>query len=84
MRVTAKLPRLGETVDEVVVLEWRKSIGDDVAEGEPLLSVDTAKVQAEVPAPVTGRLVEHLVEPDDEISTGTPIAILEVGQPNER
>lgn len=77
MRVTVKLPRLGETVDEVVVIEWLKQVGDDVADGEPLLSVDTAKVESEVPAPVAGRLVEQLVKPDDELTTGAPVAVLE-------
>jgi 2-oxoglutarate dehydrogenase E2 component (dihydrolipoamide succinyltransferase) len=77
MRVTAKLPRLGETVDEVVVLEWHKQVGDDVAQGEPLLSVETAKAVTDVPAPVSGRLVELLVAPDDEVTTGTPVAVLD-------
>lgn len=79
MRVTVKLPRLGETVDEVVVIEWHKQVGDDVAEGESLLSVDTAKVESDVPAPVAGRLVEQLVAADDEITTGTAVAVLEAG-----
>lgn len=78
MRVTVKLPRLGETVDEVVVIEWHKQVGDNVAENEALMSVDTAKVASEVPAPVSGRLVEQLVKADDEITTGTPIAVLDV------
>jgi glutaconyl-CoA/methylmalonyl-CoA decarboxylase subunit gamma len=77
MRVTVKLPRLGETVDEVVVIEWLKGVGDEVAEGEALLSVDTAKVESEVPAPVAGRLVEQLVKPDDELTTGDPVAVLD-------
>lgn len=76
MRVTVKLPRLGETVDEVVVIEWLKKPGDDVTEGEPLLSVDTAKVESEVPAPVSGQLVEQLVKADDEITTGTAVAVI--------
>lgn len=78
MRVTVKLPKLGETINEVVVLEWLKDVGDDVAENEPLLSVDTAKVESEVPAPVSGRVVELLVAPDDEITTGSPLAVIEM------
>ncbi|TDE09860.1 biotin/lipoyl-containing protein [Jiangella asiatica] len=78
MRVTVKLPRLGETVDEAVVLEWYKQVGDEVAENEPLLAVDTAKVQSDVPAPVRGQLTEQLVAPDDEVTTGTPIAVIVV------
>lgn len=78
MRVTVKLPRLGETIDEAVVIEWHKQVGDQVAENEPLLSVDTAKVQSDVPAPVAGTLAEQLVKPDDEITTGAPVAVIVV------
>lgn len=77
MRVTVKLPRMGETVDEVVVLEWLKGTGEAVTEGEPLLAVETDKTNSEVPAPVSGTLVEQLVVPDDEISTGAAVAVVD-------
>lgn len=82
MRVTVKLPRLGETVDEVVVVDWRVAVGDDVAEGDILMTVDTAKVESDVPAPVAGRVVEQLVKPDDEIASGAPIAVIEATSPS--
>lgn len=76
MRETVRLPRLGETVDEVVVLEWLKAVGDAVREGEALLTVETDKTNSDVPAPMTGTLVEQLVAPDDEIATGAPVAVV--------
>ena len=48
------MPRLGETVDEVVLLEWLVEVGDQVEEGAELAVVETDKVETEVPSPVAG------------------------------
>ena len=71
------MPKLGETVDEVLVLEWAVSVGDKVAEGDTLMTVETDKVEAELPSPVAGTVVELLVEIDDEVTVGTPVCIIE-------
>src|SRR5699024_2275893 len=47
------LPALGESVTEGTVTQWLKSVGDEVAEDEPLLEVSTDKVDTEVPSPVS-------------------------------
>jgi pyruvate/2-oxoglutarate dehydrogenase complex dihydrolipoamide acyltransferase (E2) component len=72
-----KLPKLGETVDTVVIREWHCSVGDQVEQNQLLLTVETDKVEAEVPAPISGKVVELLVELEDEVATGAPICILE-------
>lgn len=77
MRHTVKLPKLSETVDEMIVLEWLVALGTQVVEGQALVSVETDKVTVEMPSPVAGVLVEQLVEPDDEVTTGAIIAIIE-------
>lgn len=77
MKVTVKMPRAADTVDEVVVSEWVVAEGSPVAEGDPILRVETDKALVEVPAPMGGTLVQHLVAIDDEITTGTPIAVIE-------
>jgi pyruvate/2-oxoglutarate dehydrogenase complex dihydrolipoamide acyltransferase (E2) component len=77
VRVTVKLPKLGDTANEVVVIEWHVDVGAPVAEGDPLITVQTDKVDVEVPSPVSGTVKEQLVGADEEISVGTPIAILE-------
>ena len=77
MKMTAKLPRVAETVDEVVVVEWVRGVGDRVAEGEVLIRVESDKAIVDVPAPMGGRLVECLVEPDAEIATGAAFAVIE-------
>ena len=77
MKVTIKMPRAADTVDEVVVMEWVVAEGGHVAEGEPILRVETDKALVEVPAPISGFLAARLVSVDDEIVTGTPIAVIE-------
>lgn len=72
-----KMPRAADTVDEVMVSEWVVAVGAGVAAGDPILRVETDKALVEVPSPVAGTLVEQLVAVDDEIATGTPIAVIE-------
>lgn len=77
MRHTVKLPKLGDTADEVLVIQWVAAVGDELAEGDILFSAETDKIDVDVPCPVSGRLVERLVAEDDEVATGTPIAVVE-------
>ena len=77
MRMTVKMPRAADTVDEVMVSAWVVAVGAAVAAGDPILRVETDKALVEVPSPVAGTLVEQLVAVDDEIATGTPIAVIE-------
>lgn len=77
MRMTVKMPRAADTVDEVMVSEWAVAPGAAIAAGDPLIRVETDKALVEVPSPVAGVLIEQLVSVDDEITTGTPIAIIE-------
>jgi glutaconyl-CoA/methylmalonyl-CoA decarboxylase subunit gamma len=75
--MTVKLPRVADTADEVVIVQWEKDVEDFVAAGDVLLRVETNKATVEVPSPIPGRLVEQLVAVDDEVTTGTPIAVLD-------
>ena len=77
MRMTVKMPRAADTVDEVMVSEWVVAVGAAVAAGDSILRLETDKALVEVPSPVAGTLVEQLVAVDDEIATGTPIAVIE-------
>ena len=72
-----KLPRLGDTADEVVVLELLARVGDRVAANDPVLRVETSKVDAEVVSPVAGTVVELLVDAGDEVAVGAPIIVVE-------
>ena len=71
------MPRLGETVDEVVLLEWLVEVGDQVEEGAELALVETDKVETEVPSPVAGTVAELTVPEDVEVNTGEVICVIE-------
>ncbi len=71
------MPRLGETVDEVVLLEWLVEVGDQVEEGAELALVETDKVETEVPSPVAGTVAELTVPEDAEVNTGEVICVIE-------
>jgi len=70
---------MGESVTEGTVAKWLKQPGDPVREGEALVEVTTDKVDAEVPAPATGKLVKILADAGQTISVGAPLAEIEVG-----
>ena len=71
------MPRVAETTDEVYLVSWSKSIGDQVEMGESLLEVETDKATVQIPSPVSGILKEQLFRDGEEISTGDKIASLE-------
>ncbi len=48
------VPRLGEGIDEITITKWLKTVGDSINELEPLLEVNTDKVDTEIPAPASG------------------------------
>ena len=52
------VPTLGESVSEATVSKWLKSQGDSVSADEPLVELETDKVNVEVPSPVTGVITE--------------------------
>ena len=71
------MPQLGESVHEGTISKWLVKPGDRVVEFEPMLEVDTDKVNAEVPAPVTGILREILAKEGQTVQAGTEIAVVE-------
>src|ERR1700675_1526187 len=77
MQVT--LPEMGESVTEGTVAKWLKQLGDTVREGEALVEVTTDKVDPEVPAPASGKLVKILADAGKTIAVGAPLAEIEVG-----
>ncbi len=73
------MPQLGESVHEGTISKWLVKPGDKVVEFEPMLEVDTDKVSAEVPAPVTGILKEILAKEGQTVQAGAEIAVVELG-----
>ncbi len=68
------MPEMGESVTEGTVLEWHKSEGDSVAEGETVVEVSTDKVDAEVPAPASGTITKLFKQADETVRVGEPLA----------
>ena len=79
MRQIVKLPKLGDTANEVLVLEWSVAPGATVAVGDVLMRVETDKVEADVPSPVAGTVAELRVEVEDEVAVGAPLCVIESG-----
>ena len=71
------MPQLGESVHEGTISKWLVKPGDKVVEFEPMLEVDTDKVNAEVPAPVSGILREILAKEGETVQAGAEIAVVE-------
>ena len=70
------MPQLGETVTEGTVLRWCKQVGEHIGIDEALLEVSTDKVDAEVPSPVAGEIVEILVAEGDTVPIGARLAVI--------
>ncbi|MEA2478482.1 MAG: 2-oxoglutarate dehydrogenase component [Thermoleophilaceae bacterium] len=77
--VDVVVPQMGESVSEGTVLEWLKKVGDAVELDEGIVEISTDKVDAELPSPVAGTLVEILAEPDEVVAAGSVVARIAVG-----
>src|SRR3954447_19339424 len=81
--VQITMPQMGESVSEGTVLTWHKQEGDFVEKDETIVEVSTDKVDAEVPAPASGKLVKILAQEDETVAVGQPLAELEPGEGEE-
>lgn len=79
-RVAVPMPQMGASVTEGTISRWLKAPGDAVQEGEALVEISTDKVDAEVPAPTSGMLMEILVQEGDTVLVETAIATLETAE----
>ncbi|MEU3182912.1 2-oxoglutarate dehydrogenase, E2 component, dihydrolipoamide succinyltransferase [Streptomyces sp. NPDC006923] len=70
------LPALGESVTEGTVTRWLKEVGESVEADEPLLEVSTDKVDTEIPAPVSGVLLQIVVGEDETAEVGAKLAVI--------
>jgi len=71
------MPKMGESLTEGTVLEWKKAVGEDIEKDETLLEIATDKVDAEIPSPVSGTLVEIIGEVNKTYEIDTIIARIE-------
>ena len=79
MSIEIRVPTLGESVSEATVARWLKQPGEAVAQDEPLVELETDKVNLEVPAPAAGVLEAILVEAGKDVAVGTVIGRIAEG-----
>jgi pyruvate/2-oxoglutarate dehydrogenase complex dihydrolipoamide acyltransferase (E2) component len=72
------LPQYGMGMTEATVVEWRKQVGDRVAEGEVVVLLEASKAEVEMESPVTGTLAEIVVEPDETVPVQSVLAYIDV------
>src|SRR5919108_5885567 len=75
--VQITMPQMGESVSEGTILTWHKHEGDWVEKDETIVEVSTDKVDAEVPAPASGKLLKILAQEDETVAVGQALAELE-------
>lgn len=73
-----KMPKLGESITEGTIISWSVKVGDTVEEDDVLFEVSTAKVSAEIPSPVEGKVKQLLFNEGDTVAVGTVVAIFEI------
>ena len=76
-RIEVPMPQMGESIAEGTVSQWLKQVGDAVERDEPILEISTDKVDAEIPAPSSGTLVEIAVEEGETVEVGTIVAYID-------
>ncbi len=70
------MPKWGMSMQEGHLVEWLVQVGDTVTVGQPLATVETEKVDAEIEAPEAGTVTALLAEADTDVQCGTVIAVL--------
>lgn len=76
MAVAVKMPQMGESVVEGTVARWLKAPGETVDKLEPLLEINTDKIDTEVPAPAAGTLLQVMVDAGQTVRAGTVLAYI--------
>ena len=82
-RFEIKMPKLGESITEGTIISWSVQVGDVIKEDDVLFEVNTAKVSAEIPSPVAGKMVEILFKEGDTVAFGTVVAVVDIGGEEE-
>lgn len=77
--VDVSMPKMGISVSEGTILEWRKQPGDWIEADETIVDVTTDKVDVEIPSPATGRVARIVAEPGETVPVGETIAEIDPG-----
>jgi pyruvate dehydrogenase E2 component (dihydrolipoamide acetyltransferase) len=72
------MPQMGESIAEGTITKWFKKIGDSVERDEPLFEISTDKVDAEIPSPAAGTLVEIYAQEGETVEVNKEVAAIGV------
>jgi len=70
------MPQMGESIAEGTIVRWIKKIGDNVDRDEPLFEISTDKVDAEIPSPAAGTLLEIKVKEGETVAVNSVVATI--------
>ena len=76
MSVEVVMPQMGESITEGTVSKWLKAVGDKIDKDEAILEISTDKVDAEVPSPAAGTLLEIRHQEGETVEVGTVLAMI--------
>ncbi|MGD8699389.1 MAG: dihydrolipoamide acetyltransferase family protein [Gemmatimonadales bacterium] len=76
-KVDVLMPQMGESIAEGTITKWLKGVGDEVKRDESILEISTDKVDADIPSPASGTLVEILASESETVEVGSVIARIE-------
>ena len=79
-----KLPDLGEGITEGEILKWMANVGDQIREDQPLVEIMTDKVNVQIPAPRTGKVLQIIAKQGDVAKVGQTIMIIDDGSGSEQ
>ena len=74
MIVDVLMPKMGESITEGTIIEWKKNIGDTIEKDETLLEISTDKVDSEIPCPSAGKILALLYDKNETVEVNTIIA----------
>ncbi len=70
------MPQLGNEIEEALIQQWHKAVGETVAAGEALLTIETPKVTIDIEAPAAGVLHEITVPVDELAAVGATLGVI--------
>jgi 2-oxoglutarate dehydrogenase E2 component (dihydrolipoamide succinyltransferase) len=82
MAVDVIMPQMGESIAEGTMVKWLKKVGDQIQRDEPLFEISTDKVDAEIPSPADGVLIEILVKEGETVEINTVVG--RIGEKGEK
>ncbi|MDQ1612602.1 MAG: hypothetical protein QOG00_2533, partial [Pyrinomonadaceae bacterium] len=76
MSTEVVMPQMGESIAEGTITRWMKQVGERVERDEPLFEISTDKVDAEIPSPAAGTLIEVLFKEGETVEVNKVVAFI--------